>query len=79
MPILRSLHDALRPDGRVVLLDLIRPNPAHHKGGAWILKHSRAGQEVFRAEVEREGFELVADLTEQVGMTENYVLVFKKS
>jgi len=50
-------------------------DPGHQ--GSWVLDHVRAGREVFLAELESVGFELVEE-PEIPGMIENYVLVLQK-
>lgn len=67
-----SIAKALKPGGRVALLDFER---IEGKSSDWILGHVRAGKEVFSKEVEDAGFELAEefDLFE-----ENYFLVFRK-
>lgn len=67
---MRSIRQALRPGGRVVLIDFHREEG---KSSEWILGHVRAGREVFQREVELAGFKLVksSDL-----LSENYFLTF---
>jgi hypothetical protein len=55
-----------------VLVDF-RREPGRSPG--WVLEHVRAGQEVFRAELEAAGFELV---DEPASFKENYMLRFRK-
>jgi hypothetical protein len=59
-------HSSYRDDAKI----------KSHKPG-WVLKHVRAGQEVFKAEVERAGFRLVSEPVVP-GMEENYVMIFEK-
>jgi len=69
---LASLRRALRPGGVLALLDFER---VEGKSSPWVLKHVRAGKEVFRAEIEKAGFRYdreVPDLLEQ-----NYLLLFR--
>jgi FkbM family methyltransferase len=70
---LSSLHRALRPKGRVVLIDFHRVEGVSSK---WVLGHVRAGQEVFKREVLSSGFRLVG---EEKFLKENYLLVFEKA
>ncbi|MDF1851311.1 MAG: methyltransferase domain-containing protein [Verrucomicrobiales bacterium] len=67
-----SIHRALKPEGRLVVVDFERIEGV---GSEWILGHVRAGKEVFRSEIEASGFQLdeELDLFEQ-----NYFLVFSK-
>jgi ubiquinone/menaquinone biosynthesis C-methylase UbiE/rhodanese-related sulfurtransferase len=68
---LRSIRQALKPGGVVVLIDFEREEG---KSSDWILGHVRAGRKVFQREVELAGFKLVdeSDL-----LTENYFLRFE--
>ena len=68
-----SLQKALRPGGRVVVIDFKRvPGTSTD----WVLNHVRAGQEVFEAEIVQAGFRKVEEKSEL--LKENYVLVFEK-
>lgn len=73
-PSLASIHRALVPGGRVVLLDFERIPGVTRE---WLLDHVRAGKDVFRAEIEAAGFEFTREL-EVEGLDENYVLEFRK-
>lgn len=68
---LRSIRQALKPGGAVVLIDFKREEG---KSSDWILGHVRAGRKVFQREVELAGFKLVdeSDL-----LTDNYFLRFE--
>jgi intracellular sulfur oxidation DsrE/DsrF family protein/SAM-dependent methyltransferase len=68
-----SLHRALKPGGRVVLIDFRR---IEGQSSDFVLGHVRAGQAVFEAEVERSGFRKVRE--EPDLLKENYFLVFEK-
>ena len=71
---LASLHRALKPGGRLVVIDFIR---IPGKSREWILNHVRAGQEVVEREIAAAGFkksEEVKDL-----LQENYFVVFEKA
>jgi SAM-dependent methyltransferase len=69
-----SLKRALKPGGRVVLVDFRRiPGTSSD----WVLNHVRAGQEVFEAEIIKSGFEKVEE--EPDLLRENYFVVFQKS
>lgn len=69
---LASIHQALRPGGKLVVVDFQRiPGTS----SSWILGHVRAGKEVFQSEIEEAGFQLVR---EPKLLKENYILVFEK-
>lgn len=73
MNTLASLRKALRPGGRLVVIDFERiPGVSD----PWILDHVRAGRETFVAEILRAGFTLEGEL-DQVPLEENYMLVFR--
>ena len=73
-PMLASIHRALGPGGRLIVIEFERiPGESRE----WILDHTRAGKEVFRAEIEAAGFVLVEDV-EIDGFVENYFLKFVK-
>lgn len=74
MSTMASLHRALKPGGRVILIDFIR---IEGRSSDWVLGHVRAGEEVFRREIEAAGFEFDARL-EVPGLEENYCLRFTK-
>ncbi len=67
-----SIAAALKPGGRVALLDFERIEGVSSE---WTMGHVRAGKEVFQKEIEDAGFELVEEFDL---FTENYFLVFKK-
>ena len=69
-----SLRRALKPQGRVVLIDFRR---IEGKSSEWTLSHVRAGQEVFEAEVVAAGFKKVRE--EPKLLDENYFVVFEKA
>lgn len=69
---LASIHRALRPGGRLVVIDFER---VPGKSAQWILDHVRAGKETFRKEIESAGFQFVQ---EHGFLRENYLLVFNK-
>lgn len=68
-----SLHRALKPGGRVILVDFRR---VAGKSSEWVMGHVRAGQEVFEAEVIQSGFQ--KDHEERDLLQENYLVVFRK-
>ncbi len=71
---LRTIHEALRPGGQIVLVDF-RREPGVSR--AWIIDHVRAGQEVFIGEITAAGFELIRE-HDVPGLEENYVLRFRR-
>src|SRR5262249_3116065 len=69
---MKSIHEALRPDGQLILIDF------HRKKGEssdWVMNHVRAGQEVFVKEIVSSGFKLEG---EEKLLKENYFLRFSK-
>lgn len=70
---LASLHRALRPGGRVVLIDFRR---VEGESSEWVLNHVRAGQEVFEQEIMTAGFSKIRE--ERELLKENYLVVFQK-
>ena len=69
---LHSIRRALKPGGRFVFVDFHRVEGVTRE---WLLGHVRAGQEVFRAEVEAAGFVLL-DEVEKPAFEDNYCLRF---
>lgn len=69
-----SLHRALKPGGRVILIDF-RREPG--QSTTWILEHVRAGQAVFESEIVAAGFTKVKEHADL--LAENYFVVFEKS
>ncbi len=70
---LTSLKRALRPGGALVVIDFERvPGTSRD----WVVEHVRAGKEVFIAEIEKAGFELVGEIPVE-GLVENYMLRFR--
>jgi predicted methyltransferase len=71
---LASLHRAIKPNGRLILIDFRR---IPGKSTDWVLKHVRAGQDVFEAEIEKAGFKKVSE--DPKLLEENYFVIFKKA
>ena len=71
---LASIHRALKPDGHLIVIDFER---IEGKSRKWLMKHVRAGKEVFQAEIEEAGFRL-AEEKQLDGLAENYFLKFQK-
>jgi len=73
-PTLASIHSALAPGGRLVVIDFER---IPGRSREWILEHTRAGKDESRLEIEAAGFAFVGEV-EIPGFEENYFLKFKK-
>ncbi len=69
---LRSIHEALRPSGQIVLVDFHR---IPGKSREWVVGHVRAGQEVFIGEIKSAGFKVVG---EEKFLKENYFVRFER-
>ncbi|QDS86354.1 Demethylmenaquinone methyltransferase [Rosistilla ulvae] len=74
MQSLASIYRALKPGGRLVLIDFDR---IPGKSREFILGHVRAGKEVFQSEVIAAGFQFT-DEVEVDAFEENYLLRFTK-
>jgi predicted methyltransferase len=74
MSSLASLEQALRPGGVLIVIDFIR---IEGKSSDWVMGHVRAGEEVFRKEIEDAGLKFDAKL-KVPGLKENYCLRFVK-
>jgi len=72
---LRSIHAALRPGGRLVLIDFIR---IPGKSREWVLEHVRAGEGTFCREIEAAGFERMRDVPPIAELSENYFAMFRR-
>jgi ubiquinone/menaquinone biosynthesis C-methylase UbiE len=71
---LYSIYDALRPLGRLYVVDFDRLPGISRE---WILTHVRADKTTVRREIEKAGFEFVEEITVP-GFDENYLLVFRR-
>ena len=69
---LATLHRALKSGGRLVIVDYRR---VQGKTPEWLMKHIRAGQEVFTREIEEAGFKLDH---EETFLKDNYMMEFAK-
>lgn len=69
-----SLLRALKPNGRLVLIDFKR---IEGESTEWTMNHVRAGQDVFEAEVASAGFSKVQEISDL--LKENYLVVFQKA
>ncbi len=68
-----SLHKALKPGGRVIVIDFQR---VEGKSTPWVMSHVRAGQETFEDEIRRSGFRKVTERKNL--LKENYFVEFQK-
>ena len=71
---MRSIHQALRRGGRLVIVDFIR---VEGQSRQWVLNHVRAGKETVIREISEAGFEL-SDAPATEYLKENYVLRFRR-
>lgn len=69
-----SLLKAMKPRGRVVLIDFRR---VEGESSDWTMDHVRAGQEVFEAEVLESGFRKADEIKDL--LNENYMVVFERA
>lgn len=76
---MRSIGRALKPGGKVVLIDFHRdPSKMVSHPPQWAIDHIRAGKEDFTKEIESAGFEFLGDV-DFPELVENYVMVFGRS
>lgn len=74
----KALLQALKPGGLMVLIDFHRdPAKIWSRPPGWVLEHVRAGQDVFRAEVEQAGFVFEKEVVVP-SLRENYIMFFRK-
>ena len=71
---LASIRQALKPEGRLVVIDFDR---VEGRSSAFVLKHVRARQDVFRKEIEAAGFWLNPE--NAPAFKENFFLRFRKA
>jgi ubiquinone/menaquinone biosynthesis C-methylase UbiE len=71
---LASLHRALRPGGRLVIVDLEKIDGTSRK---WVLEHVRVGRQGVSDEIVSAGFTFDGPLHVD-GMTRNYMLQFRR-
>lgn len=69
---MQSLRQALKPGGRVVVIDFKRIDG---ESSEWTLNHVRAGQDVFEAEIVAAGFRRTAEVKDL--LKENYMVIFE--
>ena len=70
---MRSIHRALKPRGRVVLVEFHR---IEGKSSDFILGHLRAGQDVFVNEIKLSGFDVVS---EEKFLDTSYFMIFERA
>ena len=73
MKTMASLHRALKPGGRVILIDFRR---VEGNSADWVMNHVRGGQEIFEAEIVQAGFRKVREVRET--LKGNYFVAFEK-
>jgi len=71
---LASIYGAVRPGGELIVVDFERIPGVTSE---WLMQHVRAGKDVFTAEIEGAGFELVEEVPID-GLDENYFLRFRR-
>jgi ubiquinone/menaquinone biosynthesis C-methylase UbiE len=69
-----SLLKALKPGGRVVVVDFRR---IEGESTDWTMSHVRAGQEVFEAEIVSAGFKKTGEIKNL--LKENYMVIFERA
>ena len=72
MSMLSSIHQALKPGGRLIVIDFRRD--ARHSS-RWVMGHVRAGRDTVIDEITRAGFRLIDD---KPLLRTNYYLLFSK-
>jgi predicted methyltransferase len=72
---LASIHAALKPGGRLVIVDFLRIEGVTRE---WLLNHVRAGEETVKQEIADAGFALEPYQPDDSFLEENYVLRFRK-
>ncbi len=72
---LASIRQALKPEGKLVVIDFDR---VEGRSSEFVLKHVRAGQNVFRKEIEAAGF-WFEPIKKAPTFKENFLLRFEKS
>ena len=72
---LRSIHHALKPGGRLVVVDFERIEGVSRE---WTLNHVRAGKEQVTKEITDAGFELIDDSPKIEALKENYIVSFRR-
>jgi predicted methyltransferase len=70
--VLASIRKALRPGGRLVIVDFER---IEGKSPKWLLEHVRAGKDTVKSEIEAAGFRFAG---EKKFLRENYFIEFRR-
>jgi ubiquinone/menaquinone biosynthesis C-methylase UbiE len=70
---LASLHRAIKPGGRLVVIDFVR---IPGQSSDWVLNHVRAGQEVVEKEIAEAGFRKSGEVKDL--LKENYFVTFTR-
>ena len=70
---LKSIHDALRPGGKLVIVDFVR---IEGRSSDWTLKHVRRGMGGVIDELQQAGFDFLEK--KETGMKEQYMITFVK-
>lgn len=68
-----SIHRALKPNGRIVLIDFVREQG---QSSEWTMNHVRAGQATFEKEIILAGFKKDKEVKDV--LKENYFVIFSK-
>jgi intracellular sulfur oxidation DsrE/DsrF family protein/precorrin-6B methylase 2 len=68
-----SLHKALKPGGRVIVIDFHR---VEGKSTPWVMSHVRADQATFEDEIKKSGFRKIGERKQL--LTENYFVEFQR-
>lgn len=71
---MRSIHEALRPGGRLVLVEFRR---IEGRSSDWVLEHVRAGQETFAREITDAGFRQIDEKPDL--LRDSYLLIFERT
>lgn len=72
----RAIGDALKSDGRLVVVDFYRSRVREGRDPDWALNHIRADRDEFRAEIESAGFQFVRTFDH---LPHQYALIFEKA
>jgi len=70
---MHSIHQALKPGGRLVVIDFMR---IPGQSSEWVMSHVRAGQALVEQEIAECGFQKTGEIKDL--LQENYFVVFEK-